>query len=160
MRLARKNNGVSEPEHIIWLFLGCFIVVPISMLLWGLGTAYHANWFALVFSQGLLSVAGTLVVSTSIHYATSCYRELAGELITTIIIIRNTLSFAINYGVTPWINAEGTRNTMITVAAISVVWNGTMFLMLKYGRRLREMSAARYWGWVEQAKAKGVYAAH
>lgn len=122
-------------------------------------------------SQGMLTdyciqrstantVCSCICVSTAIHYATSSYRDLAGELITTIILIRNTLSFALNYGITPWVTAEGTRNTMITVAAIAFVWNGSMFVMIKYGRRLRENSAKRYWTWVEQAKAKGLYAAH
>lgn len=156
LRLARRNNGIAEPEHILWLFLASLICVPFAMLLWGLGAAYKIHWFGLVFAQAILAISSTLCLSTAIQYATSSYRDLSGEFITTIILIRNTLSFAINYGITPWIKAEGQRNTFITVAAIALVCNGTMFIMIKYGRRLRECSAERYWRYVEQARAKGL----
>jgi hypothetical protein len=156
MRLARRNNGVAEPEHILWLFGASLVCVPFAMLLWGLGAAYKIHWFGLVFAQCILAISSTLCLSTSIQYATSSYRDLGGEHITTIILIRNTLSFAINYGITPWIKAQGQRNTFITVAVIALVCNGTMFVMIYYGKRLREHSAGRYWKWVEEARAKGL----
>ncbi|CAG8958498.1 hypothetical protein HYFRA_00009812 [Hymenoscyphus fraxineus] len=156
IKLARRNKGIAEPEHILWLFLASLICVPFAMLLWGLGSANHIHWFGLVFAQCVLAISSTLSLSTAIQYATSSYRELSGEHITTIILIRNTLSFAINYGITPWIEAQGQRDTFITVAAISLVCNGTMFLMLWWGKRLREISAPTYWRWVAKARAKGL----
>ncbi|RDW69776.1 hypothetical protein BP6252_08796 [Coleophoma cylindrospora] len=156
LRLARRNKGVAEPEHILWLFLASLVCVPFAMLLWGLGAAYHVHWFGLVFAQCVLAISSTLCLSTAIQYATSTYRDLGGELITTIILIRNTLSFAINYGITPWINAQGRRDTFITVAAIALVCNGTMFIFIKYGKKMRERSAPLYWKYVEQARAKGL----
>jgi len=156
MHLARRNKGVAEPEHILWLFGASLVCVPFAMLLWGLGAEYKIHWFGLVFAQCILAISSTLCLSTSIQYATSAYRDLGGEHITTIILIRNTLSFAINYGITPWIKAQGQRNTFITVAVITLVCNGTMFVMIYYGKRLREHSASRYWKWVEEARAKGL----
>jgi hypothetical protein len=136
MRLARRNHGVAEPEHILWLFLAALICVPFAMLLWGLGAEYKIHWFGLVFAQMILAIASTMCLSTAIQYATSTYRDLGGEFITTIILIRNTLSFAINYGITPWINAQGRRDTFITVAALGFVCNATMFVFIKYGKHL------------------------
>jgi hypothetical protein len=156
LRLARRNKGVAEPEHILYLFLASLICVPFAMLLWGLGSTYRIHWFGLIFAQCVLAISSTLCLSTAIQYATSSYRDLGGEHITTIILIRNTLSFAINYGITPWIDAMGRMNTFITVAAISVVCNGSMFGMIWWGKRLRQQSAATYWRWVEQARAKGL----
>lgn len=156
MRLARHNNGVAEPEHILWLFLASLICVPFAMLLWGLGAAAKIHWFGLVFAQCVLAISSTLCLSTAIQYATSSYRDLGGELITTLILIRNTLSFAINYGITPWINAQGQRDTFITVAAISLVCNATMFVAIRWGKKARVRSAGTYWTWVEKARAKGL----
>ncbi|KAH8787648.1 major facilitator superfamily transporter [Hyaloscypha finlandica] len=156
IRLARRNKGIAEPEHILWLFLASLICVPFAMLLWGLGAAYRIHWFGLVFAQAILAISSTLCLSTAVQYATSSYRDLSGEFITTVILIRNTLSFAINYGITPWIEAEGQRNTFITVAAIALVCNGTMFIMIRFGKRLRESSAEAYWRYVDQARAKGL----
>ncbi|KAI5249791.1 major facilitator superfamily transporter [Aureobasidium subglaciale] len=177
IKLARRRGGVSEPEDILWLFTASFVVVPFALILWGVGSQAHIHWFGLVFAQAILAIASTLCLSTAIQYATSAYRDLSGELITTIILIRNTLryvpildtvldtcrhgadrgsSFAINYGINPWIEGMGTRNTFIMAAVIAFVLNGTMFLMIPYGRRLREHSARRYWTYVEQARAKGL----
>lgn len=156
MSLARRNGGIAEPEHILWLFGASVVTVPFAMLLWGLGAAYKVHWFGLVFAQCMLAISSTLALSTAIQYATSSYRDLSGELITTMILIRNTLSFAINYGITPWIDGVGQRNVFITVAVLALVCNGTMFGMINYGRRLRENSAARYWSYVEKARAKGL----
>lgn len=156
IRLARRNKGIAEPEHILWLFLASLICVSFAMLLWGLGAAYKIHWFGLVFAQAILAISSTLCLSTAVQYATSSYRDLSGEFITTVILIRNTLSFAINYGITPWIEAEGQRNTFITVAAIALVCNGTMFIMIRFGKRLRESSAEVYWRYVDQARAKGL----
>ncbi|KAG9649676.1 major facilitator superfamily transporter, partial [Aureobasidium melanogenum] len=156
IRLARRRGGISEPEDILWLFLASAVVVPFALILWGVGSQHHVHWFGLVFAQAILAISSTLCLSTAIQYATSAYRDLSGELITTIILIRNTLSFAINYGINPWIDAMGTQNTFITAAMIAFVLNSTMFLVIRFGRRLREHSARRYWTYVEKARAKGL----
>ncbi|KAH0356041.1 major facilitator superfamily transporter, partial [Aureobasidium melanogenum] len=156
IRLARRRGGISEPEDILWLFLASAVVVPFALILWGVGSQHHVHWFGLVFAQAILAISSTLCLSTAIQYATSAYRDLSGELITTIILIRNTLSFAINYGINPWIDAMGTQNTFITAAIIAFVLNSTMFLVIHFGRRLREHSARRYWTYVEKARAKGL----
>ncbi|KAI4723046.1 major facilitator superfamily transporter [Aureobasidium sp. EXF-10727] len=156
IRLARRRGGISEPEDILWLFLASAVVVPFALILWGVGSTHHVHWSGLVIAQASLAISSTLCLSTAIQYATSAYRDLSGELITTIILIRNTLSFAINYGINPWIDAMGTQNTFITAAVIAFVLNSTMFLVIPFGRRLREHSARRYWTYVEKARAKGL----
>lgn len=45
-----------------------------------------------------MAVSNCLCVAGGIGYAISSYRELSGDMITTLILIRNTLSFAVNYG--------------------------------------------------------------
>ncbi|KAH9985936.1 major facilitator superfamily transporter [Xylariaceae sp. FL0662B] len=156
IRLARRNGGISEAEHTLWLFAASMILVPFSLLLYGLGVTYHIHWFGLVFSQTTLSVNSALCISAGLGYAISSYPELSGDMVTTCILIRNTLSFAINWGITPWLNAMGYRNTYIIVAAIGFVWNASMLVMVKIGRRLREKSASRYWKDVQRAREKGV----
>jgi hypothetical protein len=43
----------------------------------------------------------------SVAYCIDSYRELGGEAIVTVILVRNTMSFAIGYGVTPWVTNLG-----------------------------------------------------
>ncbi|KAH8900326.1 major facilitator superfamily transporter [Thozetella sp. PMI_491] len=155
LRLARKNGGYSEPEHILWTFMASLILVPFSLLLWGLGATYKVHWFGLVFSQFTLSISNAIACPMALAYAISCYPEMSGELVTTAVIIRNTMSFAINYGITPWINAMGLRNCFIAAAAIGLVWNASMFPMIWYGKKIRQASAQKYWAAAERAKEQG-----
>ncbi|RDW56343.1 MFS transporter-16 [Coleophoma crateriformis] len=156
MKLARRNGGVAEPEHILWLYSASLFAVPFGLLLWGLGAEYKIHWFGLVFAQCMMSFSSTQCLSTSMQYATSSYRDLSGEFLPTLILIRNTLSFAINYGITPWINAEGQRNTFITVAVLALVCNSSMLVMIKYGKRIRQSSASVYWDYVKTARENGL----
>lgn len=50
--LARKNKGILEPEHRLWLFLPSLIFVPFGLILWGVGAAHHSKSdLAIVTSQ-------------------------------------------------------------------------------------------------------------
>lgn len=156
IRLARRNGGISEPEHTLYLFAASMVLVPFAMVLYGLGVARRVHWFGLVFSQFLLAVSNALCVSAALNYAIGSYRELSGGLVVTCVLIRNTLSFAVNYAITPWLTAMGYQNTYITVAVIGFVWNASLFGMVRYGRRMREATAERYWRDVAKAQAKGL----
>ncbi|KAI8716737.1 hypothetical protein NCS52_00968000 [Fusarium sp. LHS14.1] len=81
--LARRNHGVMEAEHRLWLFSACLVTI------------------GLIFAMGMLAFSVTYGVSLSIGYLTDSYQALSSDAITTIIIIRNTMSFAMGYGITP-----------------------------------------------------------
>jgi hypothetical protein len=48
--------------------------------------------------MGALACATTFGVTLSINYMIDSYHELSGDAMTTVIIVRNTMSFAISYG--------------------------------------------------------------
>ena len=74
------------------------VLVPTSLLLWGVGAAHEIHWFGLMVAMFALSFANTCGVTLSCNYMIDSYKELSGEAITTVILIRNTMSFAISYG--------------------------------------------------------------
>lgn len=156
IRLARRNGGISEPEHGLYIFVASVFLVPFAMVLYGLAVTYHLHWFALVASQVAVAFNAALCVSTALAYAMASYPELSGQMVTTCVLIRNTLSFAINYGITPWLQASGYLRVYCIVAGIGFVWNASLFVMTRYGRRLREMTADRYNRDVDRARAKGL----
>lgn len=43
LALARKNKGILEPEHRLWLFLPSLVLVPFGLILWGVGAAHHSK---------------------------------------------------------------------------------------------------------------------
>lgn len=97
LKLARNNQGVMQSEHRLWLFAPSVILVPGGLILWGVGAAHHIKWVGLMFGMGLLGFTTSVAVQLSVSYCIDSYPELSGEALVTVILIRNTMSFAINY---------------------------------------------------------------
>ncbi|KEF54200.1 uncharacterized protein A1O9_09996 [Exophiala aquamarina CBS 119918] len=68
IKLARRNGGIMEAEHRLWPFAMCVIVVPASLILWGVGAANQVHWFGLICAMATLAFAVTCGVSLSINY--------------------------------------------------------------------------------------------
>ena len=37
LKMARKNGGILEPEHRLWLFTPSLLLIPFGLILWGVG---------------------------------------------------------------------------------------------------------------------------
>ncbi|KAF7550228.1 hypothetical protein G7Z17_g5870 [Cylindrodendrum hubeiense] len=98
IKLARRNNGIMEAEHRLWPFVICVIMVPSSLILWGVGAQHGVHWFGLIFAMGCLAFTSTVGITLSVNYLIDSYHNISGDAIVTIILVRNTMSFAISYG--------------------------------------------------------------
>jgi hypothetical protein len=156
VRKARKNNGIMESEHRLWLFVPSLLLIPFGLILWGVGSAHHTHWFGPVFAMGAIAMTNTVGLQLSVAYCIDSYRALSGEAIITVILVRNTMSFAIGYGITPWVEDMGLQNCFITAAFVGLAQVCTVFVMIKYGKRLREMSVTKYKGYVDEMAKSGM----
>jgi hypothetical protein len=82
----------------LWLFSIAVLLIPASIILWGVGAAHGIPWMGLMTASALLAFANTLSVPLSVNYVIDSYRDMAGAALTVVIIIRNTMYFAISYG--------------------------------------------------------------
>lgn len=98
LKLARRNGGMMQSEYRLWLFGLSILMIPGGLILWGVGAAHNIQWFGLVFAMGVIGFTNSLGLQISVSYCIDSYRELCGEAIVTVILIRNTMSFAIGYG--------------------------------------------------------------
>lgn len=98
IKLARRNNGMMEAEHRLWPFVLCLVLVPGSLILWGVGAAHGVHWFGLIFAMGTLAFTTTLGVTCSVNYLIDSYHDISGDALVAVILVRNTMSFAISYG--------------------------------------------------------------
>ncbi|UNI22260.1 Non-specific serine/threonine protein kinase [Purpureocillium takamizusanense] len=151
IRMARRNNGVFEPEQRLWLFTVTTILVPASLLLWGVGAAHQIHWFALVFAMVVLSACCASGITLSFSYLIDSFRDIAGDGLGTCIIIRNTMGFAIGYGITPWVDSLGLQNCFISVAAVSLAICAVYLPVIFFGKRLRAVNRVGYW---QEAKTR------
>ena len=74
---------------------------------------------------------------------------------TTCILVRNTMSFAIGYGITPWLENLGLQNCFISAAFIGMTASSAFLIMIMFGKKFREQSRVRYWKLVGELMAKG-----
>ncbi|KAH6886891.1 putative MFS transporter [Thelonectria olida] len=144
IKLARRNNGIMEAEHRLWPFLSCVIMVPGSLILWGVGAQHGVHWFGLVFGMGCLAFTSTVGITLSVNYLIDSYHGISGDAIVTVILVRNTMSFAISYGITPWLTNLGYQNCFISAAFVGMAASSVFFVMIKYGKTLRVRSASKY----------------
>lgn len=98
IKLARRNKGIMEAEFRLWPFILCVFLVPGLLILWGVGAAHKIHWFGLVFAMGGQALTMTFGVTLSVNYLIDSYHEISGDAIVAVIIVRNTMSFAISYG--------------------------------------------------------------
>ncbi|KAK8158883.1 major facilitator superfamily domain-containing protein [Phyllosticta citrichinensis] len=153
---ARKNAGILEPEFRLWLFVPSLIILPAGLILWGVGAAHSVHWFGLVFAAGAIACTNTVGITLSVAYAIDSYRALGGESIVTVILVRNTMSFAIGYGITPWVDGMGLEKCFITAAFVGLAQCLTFLLMVKWGKGLRRDGAGRYVHYVEEMAKSGM----
>ncbi|CAI7636315.1 unnamed protein product [Penicillium glandicola] len=156
IKLARRNNGVMEAEHRLWPFLACLVLVPFSLILWGVGAAHDIHWFGLIVAMCLLSFSNTCGITLSCNYFIDSYRDLSGIAMASVILVRNTMSFAISYGITPWIDNMGYQNCFISAAFVGLACSSVFLFMIKFGKTFRERSREKYWKLVQENWEKGM----
>ncbi|KUI54415.1 hypothetical protein VP1G_01762 [Cytospora mali] len=156
IRLARRNGGIFEPEQRLWLFAAATIILPAGSILWGVGAAHGVHWFGLLFAMFMISICNACGITLSVAYLVDSYRDVAGDALATCIIVRNTMSFAIGYGITPWLDALGLQNCFISVAFVGLAVCSVFVLMLKYGKTFREQKRVQYWNEVRIRVEKGL----
>ncbi|KAJ9623315.1 hypothetical protein H2204_011221 [Knufia peltigerae] len=149
IKLASRNGGFMEAEHRLWPFVICVVVIPSASILWGVGASYSISWVGLVFAMGMLAMTTTMGVSLSVNYLIDSYHDISTDALVTVILVRNTMSFAVSYGITPWVNHLGIRNCFISTAFVGMAASSVFLFMIWFGKRLRARSAAKYWKLVE-----------
>jgi hypothetical protein len=93
--LARRNGGVQEPEHKLWLLSASLIIMPSALILWGVGAYHDVHWIGLLFGMGMLGVTNAIGATAAINYCVDSYKDLSGEAMITVVLIRNSMGFAI-----------------------------------------------------------------
>jgi hypothetical protein len=145
------------------------VLCAAGLILWGVGPANKISGVGLIFGLGMLAFSvisgGSLALSydvdwfkvifpsISIGILTDVSQEIAGETMISVIIIRNTLGFAVSWGINPWITGMGLQNCFITVAMVSLACSFSFLLMIFFGKSLRNRSKSKYWEYVATSAA-------
>ena len=145
IRMARRNNGIMEPEHRLHTMLIPTILNAAGILAYGLGAYYGSHWAILVvLGLGFMGFAMSSSGAICLVYAVECYEKLASESLVLILFIRNMIGMGFSFAISPWIDAQGMMKTTFTMFALSVAVNATYLIMIWKGKAIRRWSKARY----------------
>lgn len=156
IKLAKKRGGLSQAEDRLWALSVYAILGPCSLILWGVGAYHGIHWFGVVFGLGLMAGLCIIGCVNAVTYVIDCYHEVSCEAMATVVVIRNTMSFAMSYGITPWIENQGLEKTFIAAAFICFFCIGTFTLMLKTGYYWRDKTKHKYWKLIEHRRSLGM----
>ena len=145
LMLARRNRGIREPEQRLWPLALSAILSCAGLIIWGVGAQYNVSWPGLAIGLGTLTFSVVTGGSIALSYNVDCFKDISGMSTTSVIIIRNTLGFAISYGITPWYTNMGLQSCFIMAGFLSLGCTGTFLVMIWKGKSLRRHCAARYW---------------
>lgn len=152
IRFAKKHNGLSQAEDRLWNLIIYMILGPCALILWGVGAHHGIHWFGIIFGFGLNSGLCIVGCVTAVTYVIDCYHEMSCEVITTVVVIRNTMNFAMGYGITPWVQNTGLQNTFIAAAFICLFCMATFLLMEATGFYWRNKTKSIYWNLVQKRR--------
>ncbi|KAH6661539.1 major facilitator superfamily protein, partial [Plectosphaerella plurivora] len=149
--LARRNGGIREAEHRLWPVTGVAVVGAGGLLLWGVGADHGLHWIGLAFGLALMNFAIVAGGGIAVSYNVDCFKEIGGETMVSVMIIRNTIGFAFGYAITPWYTNMGLTNCFIMAACLCIAFNASFLLMLKWGKGLRKRSAQKGYDYLASA---------
>lgn len=88
LREARRKNGVREPEDRLWVLAVCALLVPVGLIIWGVGAQNGLHWIVYPIGFGIILLTSTASGVASINYAVDSYKDLSHDAIVSVIIVR------------------------------------------------------------------------
>jgi MFS family permease len=155
--LARKYNGIREPEQRLWPLSVAGIMCAAGLITWGVGAYHDVHWVGLAFGLGMMVFGLVIGGSIGLSYAVDCFKEISGESMASVIVIRNTMGFGFSYAITPWYTNMGLQNCFITAGFVALACMSTFLLIIWKGKALRRASAKTYWKYVESSSVAGAH---
>ncbi|CDK27154.1 unnamed protein product [Kuraishia capsulata CBS 1993] len=156
LKLAERRGGTSYAEDRLWLLILYMILGPAALFLYGIGAYYGIHWFGLVIGAGVTGGCIILGAASACTYTVDTYREMSCEAMVIVVLIRNTMNFAMDYGITPWISNTGLKKTFLAGGFICFFCAGTFLIMELTGPYWRRKTKDRYWKIIEGRRAKGI----
>ncbi|EWZ49217.1 hypothetical protein FOCG_12021 [Fusarium oxysporum f. sp. radicis-lycopersici 26381] len=142
--LARRNDGIYEPETRLWSLVPFLPFIPAGALLFGLGLQNGLPWPIIAVALAFFKLGMAPVNSITITYLTDSYQDVIGDALVGVTIVRNAFSTAFIFALDPWIHSVGIQWVLITIVLITTVILSLTGVLIKYGKPFRAHTAERY----------------
>lgn len=145
IKLAKRNNGIMEPEFRLWAMIIPTILNAAGLLAYGLGSVNREPWaVSVVLGQGLLGFAMSSSGPICLTYAIECYPKLASEGLVLMLFLRNMVGTGFTFAIQPWLDRNGLATTTWLMFMLSIVINGSFIFLIIWGKQCRRMTKDYY----------------
>ncbi|KAF9698677.1 hypothetical protein EKO04_002863 [Ascochyta lentis] len=136
--MARRNDGVYEPEFRLVMALPIAITTTIGLMGFGWSAEEKDNYMVPTVFFGVISFGCCLASTTAITFVVDSYRVYAGEALVTLNFCKNVLhGFVFSLFFPHWLEAKGPKNTFIVVGCVQLGCMLFSIPMYIFGKRAR-----------------------
>ncbi|UCK57641.1 hypothetical protein AFCA_000557 [Aspergillus flavus] len=105
--LARRNDGIKEPEMRLWALVPCFFYAGLGYEIYGWGAETGSHWITIAVGIGSMIAQQVAATSTATAYAMECFPGVGGEIVVILAISSSFINFTISETTQPFLNAVG-----------------------------------------------------
>jgi MFS family permease len=147
--MAKRNGGVEEAEHRLWLMYLAAAIFPTGIWIFGIGTQHGWAWPAPYVGLGFIGFGWGCAGDLSMAYLMDAYPEMVLEGMVGVSTINNTIGCIFSFCASRWINGSGVQNTFIAIGVLSFVFLMTTVPMMIWGKAARRWTRDRYLKFLE-----------
>ncbi|RSL74484.1 hypothetical protein CEP51_011556 [Fusarium floridanum] len=144
IRLAKRNNGIYEPEMRLYpAFVGMILAIA-GVLMFGMGIVHGAPWILLAVGVAIYTLGFISCTDIALAYLADSYVNIIGDAMVGIGTVRNLFAVIVLFGLSPWIEGMGLRNHYILLSVVAFVILLIPVCLLIWGKRIRRRTADVY----------------
>lgn len=143
--MAKRNNGVSEAEHRLWLMFPPGIISPIGLILFGIGTDRVWAWPTPYVGLGFIGFGWGCAGDLSMAYLMDAYPDMVLEGMVGVSVINNSLACIFTFVCSIWLDAHSVTEVFVTLGILSFVFMiGATVPMMYWGKASRRLTRKKY----------------
>ncbi|OJI85423.1 hypothetical protein ASPTUDRAFT_118102 [Aspergillus tubingensis CBS 134.48] len=148
--LARRNDGVKEPEMRLWALTPCFIYSAVGYELYGWGAQEGAHWMTITVGIGAMIAQQVAATSTATAYAMECFPGVGGEIVVILAICSSIINFIISETTQPFYEATGPGWLFLFYGICVIISLAAGMAVYVWGKKWRRKCAPKYYKFLQE----------